>query len=192
MLSKVFVGFVSARLPVFCRKSFVKAQRGEQPGFTLIEIILVMAVLGIIAGITLVAVNPLEQLAKTSDVKTKQSVNQLGGLLTAFYAQKQAFPVADSNWMDDLIANADLGERPDPPSKACSPAASSDNQFCLQHSGGAAVVYARLASNTEDKKCAISSDVPYFAYFTARGSSCIVCGATNATISPSDVCDAGQ
>lgn len=161
-------------------------------GFTLVEILLVLALLAIITGITLVALNPLEQIAKTNDAKTKQSVNQLGGLTTAYYAQKQAFPVADSNWMDDLIANADLGERPDPPSQACSPAASRDNNFCLQLSGGQAIVYARLIANAEDKKCPVASEVPYFAFFTSRGSSCIVCAATNATLTTSETCDATQ
>lgn len=161
-------------------------------GFTLIEILLVMAILGIIAGITLVALNPLEQISKTNDSKTKQSVNQLGGLVTAFYAQKQVFPVADSDWMDELISNADLGERPAAAPAACAPSSGNDSNFCLQTNASSATVYARLNSQVEDKKCSVATEVPYFAYVVSRGNSCIVCASVNATLTPTETCDASQ
>lgn len=168
------------------------SQKPLRSGFTLIEILLVMAVLAVLFGITLVALNPLEQLAKTNDTKTKQSVNKLGGLLTAFYAQKQTFPVTDTDWMDELITNADLNERPAAAPTACSPAASNDSNFCLQTDSSTAVVYARLTSQGEDRKCPIASDVPYFSYVISRGSSCIVCAGANATLTPSETCDVSQ
>lgn len=162
-------------------------------GFTLIELLVVIAVLGILATITIVAVNPLEQVAKTNDSKTKQAVSQVGGALTAYLAQSQSFPTANTTWMQVLVDSGNLSDRPDTPENACSPAASSDSNYCLQVSGtpaSAAVIYARLSSQGESVKCTNASDVPYFIYDTARGRSCLICGSATATFASGATCTA--
>lgn len=161
-------------------------------GFTLIELLVVIAILGILASIVLVAVNPGESIAKANDSKTKQSVSQLGGSLTAFYSTKQTFPIVDSDWMSELITGGDLGDRPSQPSESCNPAIAMDTNFCLQVSGTTAVVYARLVSKNDDSKCSTGSDVPYFLYDTSKGRACIVCGSQADTFSPGVTCDAAN
>lgn len=161
-------------------------------GFTLIEIIIVMAVIAVLAGITLVALNPLEQLAGANDTKTKQSVGKLGGLLTSFYAQRQVFPTADSDWISELMTTGDLNERPASPQATCGPSSANDSNFCLQTSASSAIVYAQLSSLSQDRKCPVASEVPYFAFETSKGKSCIICAAPNATIPPGETCDVAQ
>lgn len=51
-------------------KSFLKNQKG----FTLIEILLVVAAIAILAGIVIVAINPAKQLGDTSDAKRNADV----------------------------------------------------------------------------------------------------------------------
>lgn len=159
-------------------------------GFTLIELLVVIAILGVLATITLVAVNPLEQIAKANDSKTKQSVTQLGGSLTAYLSQSQTFPITNTTWMDVLINSGNLGDRPPAPSEACNPATSVDSNYCLQATATAAVVYARLTSVGDTSKCTNATDVPYFLYDTARGRSCLVCGSTNQVFASGVACDA--
>lgn len=157
-------------------------------GFTLVELIVVIAVLGILAGIVLVALNPLEHIAKATDGRTKQSVSQVGGSLSSFYSQKQTFPTVDSDWMDELITNGDLSDRPPQAPELCNPSAALDSNFCLQVSGNGAVVYSQLTSQGENSRCSTESDVAYFLFDTIRGRGCLVCGATTDTFSPGETC----
>lgn len=170
----------------FC---LMKSSHFNFKGFTLIELLVVIAVLGILASIVLVAINPFQSFQKANDGRTKQSVSQLGGALTAYYSAKQLFPTADSDWMGDLIAGGDLGDRAPEAGATCVPAAANDSNYCLQTGPSAAVVYARLTSDVETEKCS-SGEVAYFLYDTTRGRSCIVCGSTAETFSPGVACDA--
>ncbi len=54
-------------------------------GFTLIELLIVMAILGVLAVVVLVAINPVQQLARTRDAGRKSAVTQVGRALEAFY-----------------------------------------------------------------------------------------------------------
>ena len=55
--------------------------RHSQKGFTLIEILLVVAAIAILAGIVVVAVNPAKQLAATRDSERNSEVGAIAGAL---------------------------------------------------------------------------------------------------------------
>ena len=55
-------------------KSFIK-RRG---GFTLIEVLLVIAIIAILAAIVLVAINPAKQLAQSRNTQRQNNVNEIG------------------------------------------------------------------------------------------------------------------
>ena len=57
-----------------------------QKGFTLIELLIVMAVVGVLAGIVLVAINPSEQLMRSRDTQRKSVVGTLGRAMQAYIA----------------------------------------------------------------------------------------------------------
>jgi len=56
--------------------------RQQRRGFTLLEVLLVVAAIAILAGIVIVAVNPSKQLADTRNVQRKTDVNTI---LNAIY-----------------------------------------------------------------------------------------------------------
>ena len=52
-------------------------QRGLKSGFTLVEILLVVAAIAILAGVVIVAINPLKQLAETRNAQRYSDVDAI-------------------------------------------------------------------------------------------------------------------
>lgn len=65
-------------------------------GFTLLELLVVIGVLGILAAVLLATIDPLEQLRKGTDSNKKEASIELVNGLTRYYATKGAFPWAAS------------------------------------------------------------------------------------------------
>lgn len=61
-------------------------------GFTLIELIVVIAVLGILAGALFVVINPSEQFKKSRDSQRKHDLSQVQKALEAYYNDKGKYP----------------------------------------------------------------------------------------------------
>jgi prepilin-type N-terminal cleavage/methylation domain-containing protein len=67
----------------------------QKKGFTLIEVLLVVAIIGILAGIVIFAINPARQLAKTNNAKRRVDVNTiLNGVYQYAIDNNGAFPSA--------------------------------------------------------------------------------------------------
>src|SRR5579859_7276805 len=69
-------------------------------GFTLIELLVVIAVLGVLAAVVIVAINPLEQLAKGRDSGRISTVTQLGqALVTTATTNNNIYPAQSTTWI---------------------------------------------------------------------------------------------
>jgi prepilin-type N-terminal cleavage/methylation domain-containing protein len=81
--------------------------------FTMIELLIVISVLGILAVGLLAAVDPFEQLKKSRDTNTRQSVLALQTALTRYYATHNGLPWDTSSNVDCYTTYGDAGIRPD-------------------------------------------------------------------------------
>lgn len=69
-----------------------------QKGFTLVEMIVVIAILGSIGTVLLVNLNPLDQLRKSSDTDRKSDLAQLQRALELYYQDNGSYPPSSSDY----------------------------------------------------------------------------------------------
>ncbi|MEK7571376.1 MAG: type II secretion system protein GspG [Patescibacteria group bacterium] len=67
-------------------------------GFTLIEILVIIAVLGVLASAVLFVLNPMDQIRKSNDAKRKASLGQVQSALELYYQDTGRYPASSSNF----------------------------------------------------------------------------------------------
>lgn len=153
-------------------------------GFTLIELLIVIAVLGVLAAVVLVAINPLEQLARGRDAGRKSTSGQLAKAVLAYYtSQNTNWPLPDNQWISSLVSAGEVKTVPAqlPAPVRCDTNAGVESGFCYQLFGTAptqeAIVYVLLESTSEDNKCAPNgaTNEPYFLWSSTMSRSGTVC-----------------
>src|SRR3990167_6661920 len=66
-----------------------------QSGFTLVELLIVIGLLGAIALIVIAAINPIEQANRARDARFKADASQLLSAIERYYASHSKFPWED-------------------------------------------------------------------------------------------------
>ena len=66
----------------------------QKSGFTLLEILLVIGIIAILAGIVIVAINPSKQLATVRNTQRKSDIKQVANAITQFYIDKSYYPAS--------------------------------------------------------------------------------------------------
>jgi prepilin-type N-terminal cleavage/methylation domain-containing protein len=78
---------------------FKSLQSIKKLGFTMIELLIVIAVLGILAVAVLASINPIEQINRGRDTGSRSDAEQLISAIDRFYAAKGYYP-----WMDNGVS----------------------------------------------------------------------------------------
>ncbi len=153
-------------------------------GFTLIELLIVIAILGVLAVVVLVAINPVQQLARTRDGGRKSTTLQLGHAVQAYYtARNSEYPSADATWISYLTSGGEMASIPAPivasvaGYSACT--TNSQSSYCYASDTEGTLVYTVLESEVERSKCA--SGDPYFTYSAVEGRGGLICAASEPT-----------
>lgn len=112
------------------RKNLVNAK-----GFTLIELLIVIAVIGVLAAIVLLAIDPLQQLARGRDASRQTTLSQLGRASQAYATTHDGdfqVPIDDADdFVQILIDAGEIQQAPENPAYS----AASNGAACV---GGAA------------------------------------------------------
>lgn len=67
-------------------------------GFTLIEMLVVLAILGVIAAVLFSAINPLAQLSKSNDARRKSDLEALQHALELYYQDNSRYPASSADF----------------------------------------------------------------------------------------------
>jgi prepilin-type N-terminal cleavage/methylation domain-containing protein len=164
-----------------------------QHGFTLIELLIVIAILGVLAVVVLLAINPVQQLARARDAGRISGVAQLGHALEAFatnnngnYVNETGAGCTVASWIGCLTGAGEISAIPGAIAYTApgAPAACTENAvngLCYDATtatgGPPAVVYASLESLSHNSRCSGGTPVAFAAYSSAQGRGGIVCGA---------------
>ena len=70
----------------------------HERGFTLLELIVVIGVMAILAGLILAIVNPLAQFQKANDARRKSDLSQIQKALEQYYQDNGVYPTGTQNY----------------------------------------------------------------------------------------------
>lgn len=82
-----------------------RSQFRTQAGFTMIELLVVIAVIGVLAVAVLSSINPIEQINKGRDTRTRSDAAQLINAVDRYYAIHEVYP-----WNVDNASDAAGGD----------------------------------------------------------------------------------
>jgi prepilin-type N-terminal cleavage/methylation domain-containing protein len=71
-----------------------KFRLNQKCGFTLLEILLVVGIIAILAGIVIIAINPSKQLATVRNSQRKSDIKQVANAITQFYIDHSYYPAS--------------------------------------------------------------------------------------------------
>ncbi len=164
----------------------MKSLQRIQKGFTLIELLIVIAVLGVLATVVLVAIDPVQQLARGRDAGRISSVSQLGNAMQAYVTNlgTGVYPAGVAGWQTTLLVTP--GEISKvvtitPPATNCN--INNDSGVCYAVNGGAGIIWTVLESKSSVTKggCAGGTPIAAAIYDSGQGKAGIGCIATATT-----------
>jgi len=77
-------------------------------GFTMVELMIVIAIIGIISVAVLSAINPLEQINKGKDTRYRSDASELLSALERYYANEEEYPWGVASANEQISMSADV------------------------------------------------------------------------------------
>lgn len=165
---------------------FDKNSLEKNRGFTLIELLVVIGILSVLFAALIIAINPIEQLAKAKDAGKKSSISQIGRAILNFKTSNDGNFPNETTWDQDLISRNEISVLPKNPSddsgcnKNLKPGPQTgwcyqvylDNSTNTNHG----LLYAQLDSRNDQMKCNINiGETAYYVWASINGGSGIYC-----------------
>lgn len=164
----------------------IKSFKKISSGFTLIELLVVIAILGVLAAAILVALNPLEQLARGRDAGRKTAVDQMGHAVESYYTTQNAvYPAQGATWLTTLQTAGELKNIPSNPTASgyttgCNTANIAQSGYCYQSNATDAIVYGRAESQSSKTTAGCTgTQVAWIVWSSADGRTGLTCLAAN-------------
>jgi prepilin-type N-terminal cleavage/methylation domain-containing protein len=152
-------------------------------GFTLIELLVVIAVLGILAAVVLVALDPLEQTARSRDSGRINTVAQLGHALQGYATSLGGvYPPANASWQTALLSTGELKKAVVVPATKTVCSTFVSGNVCYNIVGTDAVVWTVLESKNSKAKATNCASTTIALYSTIQGKAGIACVANPNTV----------
>ena len=160
-------------------------KKQNKKGFTLVELLIVIAILGTLAVVVLLALDPIQQLARTRDAGRKSGVTQLGHAVTAYATTHNGAPPAELNWSTTLVTGGEIQVAPSAIAYSVTGSAACTSNpvngtWCYDISGINFVVYARLESKSSLSLCT-AGQVAFTAFSSLNARGGTVCAAAGTT-----------
>lgn len=150
-----------------------------QCGFTLVELLIVIAVIGVLAGGIMLVLDPAAQFQKANDARRKADISQIEKALETFYQDVGKYPEVESNKIKGLDGNAvDWGTSFMPYISAL-PADPNSSKKYVYHMGSGGqtyYLYASLDRGANDPQACNQGDA--CASLNSNGISDDACGGT--------------
>lgn len=165
----------------------MKLTGGEKTSsaFTLIELLIVIAILGVLAVVVLVLIKPAEKLAQTRDTGRISAVTQIGRSVHQYFiVHNETYP-DPSKWTDDLVNTGDINSFPSsieyqsnsvtPCTTNAEPSGRETYCYTLDSvTDNGSLVFSKLESSIHVSKCSLIGDT-YVVHSSADGKTGIIC-----------------
>ncbi len=162
-------------------------------GFTLIELLIVIAILGVLAVVVLVAINPVQQLARTRDAGRISTVSQLGHAVEAYFVSHDGTYPTAATWSADLTTSGDLSVVPaEVTNTLTTPCGTNEvNGWCYVAGTDSFALWSALEADTnlEVDPAACGGTAAFASYLSLAGKACTVCDTPPAAGDNDSVCD---